>query len=173
MLLKALELFPYFFFVGCIVMWVACQYSLALCCGAAIICSVAINFALKYIAIQTLPCHLVARPCQRRVCSIWGMPSGHAQTMGLVASYLTCLAIHNRKVSWIPWIIILWILTVAVCWQRVHTTQHTELQVAAGFVVGCVLGLVIFTLTIRNGVNVNNGQFEPMFVPLALIGRIS
>ena len=72
-----------------------------------------------------------------------GFPSGHAQSMWMVAAAWTIAgpgvsAMHHLTVTWV-----LWSYAAAVCYQRVASGCHSELQVTVGSVLGVVIGMAL------------------------------
>lgn len=71
-----------------------------------------------------------------------GMPSGHAQSMALVATAWTLYALRNIGNAWHLYgsCAFVWLWAAAVAFQRVWSGCHTWPQTCVGFVVGAALG---------------------------------
>lgn len=116
-----------------------------------------LNFAVKGVLRATVGDHpSFVRPsppptgsgtfddCKGQGSSTYGMPSGHAQSMAFAAVFAS-LYISRQKQKWSVverafYLITIWSVTLAVCYSRVVVGCHTELQVAAGMLLGGVLG---------------------------------
>lgn len=120
------------------------------------------NPVLKKISSATLPSALIDRPdgCGSRSgqmvsCNIFpkfgtkspttgtGFPSGHAQSVGVMAGYVTRSLIKQRGIS--IWkravgIAAAWGTALAVATQRVYVRCHTVPQVITGMVIGSAIG---------------------------------
>ena len=70
-----------------------------------------------------------------------GMPSGHAQAMGVFAGFLTLhlLLLRPRRAAALAALPLVWALALAVCAQRTAAC-HTPAQVAVGLALGLALG---------------------------------
>jgi len=79
----------------------------------------------------------------------FGMPSGHAQTMGVFATFLSLYVNQNPDYNSkhkILIISIVWIWTFLVCWSRIHIGCHNLLQVGTGLILGIGLGYGLFRI---------------------------
>jgi len=76
----------------------------------------------------------------------YGMPSSHAQYSAayavLFVHYAFWEANHLRRRAKEVFSIIATVLALLVCYSRVHTLYHTELQVVAGAFVGLIIGVL-------------------------------
>ncbi|BDG07526.1 phosphatase PAP2 family protein [Anaeromyxobacter paludicola] len=70
-----------------------------------------------------------------------GFPSGHSASVAVLAAYGT--AVYGRRLSW------LWAFAFLGGLSRVYVGAHWALDVAAGWALGALLGLVAATLAAR------------------------
>jgi membrane-associated phospholipid phosphatase len=77
-----------------------------------------------------------------------GMPSGHAQYMGILSIFITIYLLKNNEVSTklVAQITSVWILTLLICYQRYISKCHTILQITIGLVVGCICGVLSYII---------------------------
>jgi len=71
----------------------------------------------------------------------FGFPSGHAQTMFFYSIFYTLIYPTNYLL-----IIVLWMSSILVCYQRVETGCHNIIQVFGGGVFGIIFGVLWYTL---------------------------
>ena len=85
-------------------------------------------------------------PFPGKMSETWGMPSGHAQSMTLAATFFTLYFIgkepsgKNLKMK----IILLWIIALSVSFQRVYSKCHSGLQVIVGIGFGIGFGILSY-----------------------------
>ena len=105
-------------------------YFLPLCCVALL------NLALKRLSLYLMRpsfARYLLRPYTQDV----GMPSGHCQVYW---AYAICLMLRN---PWHPWILLLSEFGALVGVERLHSDEHTLLQVLVGSIVGILCGIYI------------------------------
>jgi len=69
-----------------------------------------------------------------------GFPSGHAQFLAFTAMFWTIYIYRSSSSIKIAQIIILWVIALLVCYQRVYSGCHSILQVSVGSIIGALLG---------------------------------
>lgn len=77
----------------------------------------------------------------------YGFPSGHAQIFGFFVGFIIMLVWYHR--NWQKYIIILLVLcwSILVCVGRIKIGCHNIFQVLSGFIIGILLGLLIYGLS--------------------------
>jgi membrane-associated phospholipid phosphatase len=70
----------------------------------------------------------------------YGMPSGHASSIGFSIMYLLLVKSHS---VWLPVCIFIGILT---CMQRVKYRRHTIEQIGTGLMIGSIFGWIVYSL---------------------------
>ena len=71
--------------------------------------------------------------------NVYGMPSGHTQSVGFSAVYMFySLQQTYREMVWYV------LLISIVTWQRVHEHYHTIIQTLVGLVIGCVFAHIVY-----------------------------
>ena len=98
-----------------------------------------LNLALKRLSTYLLRprfARYLLRPYTQEI----GMPSGHCQVYW---AYAVCLMLRN---PWHPWILLLSVVGALVGVERLHSNEHTLLQVVVGSVVGILCGIYIHKL---------------------------
>lgn len=72
-----------------------------------------------------------------------GFPSGHAQFWGFVISFWTLFLFKNNREN-LGLLILLWSCGLYVLYSRVKIGCHTKIQVFSGFLIGSILGSLIY-----------------------------
>ncbi len=79
----------------------------------------------------------------------WGFPSGHAQFAFMCAVFWTNYLIHKDKTiskKTYYFIVLIWLSTILICYQRYHSKCHNPTQLVAGSFVGILLGYTFYRL---------------------------
>ena len=148
---------PNFFLFSAIIMAFVMNQKIAYIYIGAVVISHIINHVLKILIKQKRPNG--AKDCHDYVtCNIeadsYGMPSGHAQSMGLTFSFWLLYIwnnkqIKNKGVKIIGSIFII-ISCVSVIYSRILFGCHSVLQTITGTIIGLLLGILFFKATYRN-----------------------
>lgn len=77
-----------------------------------------------------------------------GFPSGHAQFWGFVISFWTLFLLKHNKEN-LGLLILLWSCGLYVLYSRVKIGCHTKLQVFSGFVIGAILGSLVYNFFVK------------------------
>lgn len=72
-----------------------------------------------------------------------GFPSGHSQFWGFVISFWTLYLLKNNKNN-LGLLILLWSCGLYVLYSRIKIGCHTKLQVFSGFLIGIILGSLVY-----------------------------
>jgi len=72
-----------------------------------------------------------------------GFPSGHAQFWGFVISFLSLYLLRHNKEN-LGLLFLLWSCGLYVLYSRIKIGCHTPFQVFSGFVIGAILGSLIY-----------------------------
>jgi hypothetical protein len=75
-----------------------------------------------------------------------GLPSGHSQIWGLVATMITLYTLGNETQDWIKYITIpfVWILALLVMAQRNYISCHKFIQITSGCTFGIFYGILFY-----------------------------
>ncbi|NDB84546.1 MAG: phosphatase PAP2 family protein, partial [Alphaproteobacteria bacterium] len=68
----------------------------------------------------------------------YGMPSGHAQNVSFIITYM--YLVKKRSV----WLIIETVIACITMYQRLSSNRHTISQLSVGFVVGIIVGTMSY-----------------------------
>jgi membrane-associated phospholipid phosphatase len=78
----------------------------------------------------------------------YGMPSGHAQFIGVVTVYLILYVLDNFDIKELKTkLLILFLigLSILICYSRVYWTKcHTIMQVIVGWLIGAIIGYIFY-----------------------------
>nr|CAB3239468.1 dolichyldiphosphatase 1-like [Phallusia mammillata] len=85
----------------------------------------------------------------------YGWPSAHSQFMSFFMSYiiLFCYIRVKHELTWLDKLwkhfvaLVMFLITVMVSYSRFYLKYHTLSQVFSGLLIGCLLGMIWFTLT--------------------------
>lgn len=76
-----------------------------------------------------------------------GMPSGHSNSMGFLAMFITLYYTRNMNQNNPKYIIpIIWFISLIVFSQRIIIGCHTPLQVIIGASMGCLWGIIAYNI---------------------------
>ena len=113
-----------------------------------------VNYIIKNIIKQKRPdgakgCHDYVT-CNEKT-DTYGMPSGHAQSMGIILSFwlLYIWRYNKQNTKYIGSLFII-ISSFSVIYSRVLFKCHTELQVIIGFIIGLFIGFIGFRAFLRH-----------------------
>jgi membrane-associated phospholipid phosphatase len=75
----------------------------------------------------------------------WGFPSGHAQITSFAATFWSIYMYkrYGGDESIVP-IVILWLLTFLIWFQRVYSRCHNVMQIIGGFMFGLLYGFIVY-----------------------------
>lgn len=102
--------------------------------------------------------------CSEKISKTFGMPSGHAQSIGIFTSMVLLFWYNNNKKigkigkltkmineRW-GWLLIIFILILGIFYTRVYYTGcHTIQQVLVGFLVGIGIGYLGYDIYVKMG----------------------
>jgi membrane-associated phospholipid phosphatase len=79
--------------------------------------------------------------CTHDIISDYGMPSGHAQSVGYSITFLY-LVVYSPPVFYISIFI-----SAITMYQRYTYNRHTIIQLIVGLIIGSIVGMVSYTIT--------------------------